>query len=202
MIETVKKQLVKFDNMMQGTYHSLPDGCNREKQLFLETAMLTPSDRIMQLHDPNLAVFQKQDSKGLKEHTDELQKHVKEHWEVNTTFVDLNWFNSLLDRTQYNFSHDPFKTRASFEDKTLPSQPQEPTRLFDYFAPFFQDVAKAMKHLEGRVRIEAVLNDYVDFAEKLRFGLYRETDGLSAAAFERPKDFPNMYDRIHLSNIP
>jgi hypothetical protein len=59
--------------------------------------------------------------------------------------------------------------------------------------PFFLDAAAAFEYLGERLKIEAVLGDYVDFAEKVQFGL---CDPI------RPEEFPVLYDRIHLSNIP
>jgi hypothetical protein len=59
---------------------------------------------------------------------------------------------------------------------------------------FFLEAAKAIQYLGVRLQVEAILGDYVDAAEKIQFSLYD--------AEARPKEFPVLYDRIHLSNVP
>lgn len=68
-------------------------------------------------------------------------------------------------------------------------------------------MANALKHLTERVQVEAIVGDFVDTAESIRFGLYRDKDDTATAkspatASTRPKEFPVLYDRIHLSNVP
>lgn len=69
-----------------------------------------------------------------------------------------------------------------------------PDRLFEHMKAFFLEAAKAIGYLGEKLKVEAILGDYVDVAEKIQFGLYD--------AEVRPKEFPILYDRIHLSNVP
>ncbi|ESZ96903.1 hypothetical protein SBOR_2697 [Sclerotinia borealis F-4128] len=69
------------------------------------------------------------------------------------------------------------------------------------------DAAQSIKYLKGRLQVEAIHGDYVDVAEKLRFKLYRDeaSSGSPRATVSniiRRKDFPVLYDRVHLSNVP
>jgi hypothetical protein len=54
------------------------------------------------------------------------------------------------------------------------------------------DIASASKRLDGRVQVVAILGDYTDVAERFQFGLYETIDG----------EFPTLFERVHLSNIP
>lgn len=62
-----------------------------------------------------------------------------------------------------------------------------------------------MKKLEGRIQVEAILGDFIDSAERMRYGLYRGDNKPAVEGddrWPRTKSFPNLFDRIHLSNIP
>ncbi|KUJ24365.1 uncharacterized protein LY89DRAFT_19491 [Mollisia scopiformis] len=207
VINKVTKQLGQFKDMLQGMAPPLPTGCEQDKSLYFSTAMLTPPEKIMQLHDQEMSKLLKKYQSNPRETVSELKKHAKQHWKFNTTLVDVGFYYSLVDKNEYDIGHDPFQARESFEDKTLPSQPLKPSRLYDYLSPFFQDVANAIKHLRGRIQVEAMLGDFVDTAESIRFGLYHDKDDTSPSSSiittnSRPRDFPILYDRIHLSNVP
>ncbi|KUJ10969.1 uncharacterized protein LY89DRAFT_759958 [Mollisia scopiformis] len=89
-------------------------------------------------------------------------------------------------------------------DKDMPTQPDFPNGLLEYLTPIFIDTAKAMKKLKGRFQIEAMVGDALDLCESLRFILYHDAADPSATAAigTRPKEFPVLFDRVHLSNIP
>ncbi|KAF7937391.1 uncharacterized protein EAE98_001705 [Botrytis deweyae] len=105
-----------------------------------------------------------------------------------------------------NRGSDPGKSDAALKKhpQPSPSEVKTPASLYDYIAPFFQDAARSTKFLSGRLQAEALCDDYVDFAEKLRFGLYRDENSLqssdaTASKLIHRKDFPVLYDRIHLT---
>ncbi len=106
--------------------------------------------------------------------------------------MDAQWIKDL-DTQDVGF--DPFASASHFPyDEEVSTKPKNPDRLYEHMAPFFIGAAKAIKHLGGRFKVEAVLGDYAEVAEKICFGLYSED--------ARPKQFPALFDRIHLSNVP
>lgn len=57
---------------------------------------------------------------------------------------------------------------------------------------FFQNVAKAIKALNGRLTVEVVRGDVSNTVVKMRAG----------ATQSRPEEFPTRFARIWLSNVP
>jgi hypothetical protein len=109
---------------------------------------------------------------------------------------------SLLNRAN---SIDPFDSVHQFPVEQMVTKPSTPDRLFDHMSPVFIDVAKAIKHLGGRLQVEAIIGDYVDVAENIQHSLYtQKTSGQKnlQVGGSRPRLFHSLYDRIHLSNIP
>lgn len=66
-------------------------------------------------------------------------------------------------------------------------------------SPFCIDVSKAVRYLNGRLKVEAILDDYADVAERIHFSFYQDETNHGEAY--RPKRFPVLFDRIYLSNI-
>jgi hypothetical protein len=123
-----------------------------------------------------------------------FKDHLIENWHFNTTLIDKEWFSDLQGKALFDVGYDPFESLDHFPYDEVTSKPMKPDRLFEHMKPFFLDAAKAIEHLGERLKIEAVLGDYVDFAEKVQFGLYDPG--------ARPAEFPVLYERIHLSNVP
>lgn len=171
-----------FDNAKDGN-------CLNEKQLYVNAAILYPSRDVLKKHDPQfLALLEKHQS-------DLFRDHLIKHWHFNTTLMDVSWYSDI-PRDEFDVGFDPFATLDHFPSIDSPSKPKHPSQLYDHFAPFLIDVSSAIKHLDGRFQMEAVLGDYTDVAEKLQFGLYGDDNE------GRPKDFPTAFERIHLSNVP
>jgi hypothetical protein len=174
-----------------------------EKQLYIEAAALFPSQKILQLHDPQFSELVEKYSKKPKAHAEKFKKHVEEHWHFNVTLMDKQWYEDH-DHEKFDVGFDPFELLGHFAYDEVDTKPRNPTRLFDHVAPFFVDAAQAITKLEGRLRVEAILGDYIDVAENIQFGLF-DTEELSpkdGASTFRPKDFPTVFDFIHLSNVP
>lgn len=120
--------------------------------------------------------------------------------------MDVDWYNNLksIDSASgIELGHDPFACLDHFSEEAWKSRPKTAAKIYDF--PFFTQTAKAIKQLRDRVLIEVTYGDYVDIAEKIRFGMYRDSDSASSISDQRstrPKEFPTSYDRIHLSNVP
>ncbi|KAI9645883.1 hypothetical protein NHQ30_005319 [Ciborinia camelliae] len=189
--------------------NQVPTACKKENKLYKSTAILIPPKRVLQNHDPQMLVLLQDHITKPKTNAAKFKKHLQQYWNLNTTLVDVEWFDSLTDKHDYDVGTDPFSALESLAPgfETLPTKTKNPTRLYDYFAPFFIDAAQSIKYLKGRLQVEAIHGDYVDIAEKLRFKLYRDEDSsdsqeVTASKIIRRKEFPILYDRVHLSNVP
>jgi hypothetical protein len=124
-----------------------------------------------------------------------FNKYVGEHWNFNTTLMDKEWYADLEGKQLFDVDFDPFESIDNhFPYDEVSTKPVNPDRLFEHMRSFFLEAAKAIQYLGVRLKVEAILGDYVDVAEKNQFSLYD--------AEARPKEFPVLYDRIHLSNVP
>ncbi len=180
---------------------STPAAANKkEATLYVRTALLYPSKKVLESRDPELLELLQKHSAQPKKHTAIFKEHMKKHWHFNTTLMDADWYNDMK-KENFDVGFNPFETMKHFPYDEVSTKPQNPERLFDHLSPFFADAAKSIKQLEGRLMVEAVLGDYADVAEQIQFGLYSDHSGGSTGG-ARPKEFPTVYDRIHLSNVP
>jgi hypothetical protein len=189
IIDKVSDKMRGITRMNAGTIYK------NEKSLYLEAAVLFPSKKVLELHDPNFLTLMERYSRKPKTHEaiQAFKDHLTENWHFNTTLIDKEWFSDLQGKALFDVGYDPFESLDHFPYDEVTSKPLRPDRLFEHMKPFFLDAAAAFEYLGERLKIEAVLGDYVDFAEKVQFGL---CDPI------RPEGFPVLYDRIHLSNIP
>lgn len=97
----------------------------------------------------------------------------------------------------WDVSFDPFSIAEKFYGKVEIPQPKEPTQVYDYFEPFFVHTAKAFGQLAKDIKVECNIDDCMAALEEIRYA-----SKILAKDVARPEEFPIMYDRIHLSNIP
>lgn len=163
---------------------------------------MRPPKRLQDKYEPRVKAKLKkvsQDPKGLRHG---LRQYISEHWFLNTTFIDLDYAESLDDLDSYNLGACPMQLAQHIMDEDMPTKVDIPAGLLEFLTPIFIDTGKALKKLQDRIKIEAVLEDGLDLFEKIRFGLNINEQGTSTSDNERPKDFPARFDRIHLSNVP
>ena len=96
--------------------------------------------------------------------------------------MDKEWFETTEGEREYDVGFDPFHSFGHFPYDKVTTKPNRPDRLFKHMKPFFLDAARAIGYLGQRLKVEAVLGDYVEAAEKMQFGLYDDQT--------RPKGFP------------
>jgi hypothetical protein len=165
-----------------------------EKRLYIESAVLFPSNRVLQLHDPGFLEMIQKYSTSPRKNSKIFKKYLGENWHFNTTLMDKDWYADLQGKHMFDLGFNPFEAIDHFAYLEVQTKPNRPDRLFEHMKPFFLEAAKAIEYLGERLKVEAILGDYVDVAEKIQFGLYETVT--------RPKEFPILYDRIHLSNVP
>lgn len=97
----------------------------------------------------------------------------------------------------WDVSFDPFSIAEKFYERVKIPQPENPTQIYDYFEPFFMHTAKAFGQLAKDIKIECNIDDCMAVLEEIR-----HAPKVLAKDVARPEEFPILYDRIHLSNIP
>ncbi|KAH6667869.1 hypothetical protein B0J14DRAFT_173776 [Halenospora varia] len=168
----------------------------KERKCYLKSAVLFPAQKVLEKYDPAISEMV---NKSSQTPVEVFKEHIEENWHFNTTLMDATWYKDL--RQHFDVGFDPFESIRHFPADEMVTKPKKPTRMFDHFAPFFMQAAKAVKFLGGRLQAEAFLGDYVDVAERLQFGLYSNEEDEDDLP-HRPTSFPVLYDRVHLSNVP
>lgn len=126
-------------------------------------------------------------------------------WHVNVTFIDTE--THIEGKLKSNFSDhicsDPFEVLNSLKAGEGVTRPN--VTLYDFMSKFFAKIAGAIKRLGKRLQIEVIHGDIIGVCEAIQFGLYRTDDELLKRTGKfglRPKEFPDLCDRIHMSNCP
>lgn len=180
----------------EGAKESLRTGevdqsCRRELESFLGTGAHWPPETLTAKMEPELATLLSGNPVG--KHSGKVRKHISSHWKVNPTLLDLEWHRDCRGSPDGTLKFNPYQAidhlvaRADLKMMI----PARSDRLFDFLSPFFLEAARAIKELHGRFTVECLLGDVTEVMEQIRYGL---TD--------RPKGFPKLYNRVHMTNIP
>ncbi|KAJ6568362.1 hypothetical protein DFH09DRAFT_1155208 [Mycena vulgaris] len=122
---------------------------------------------------------------------DEIREHINTTWKPNSTLFDPAAFGPP------DLNLDPFEApgyidlfNQHFGISSNNATPDAPS--FSNFVDLFEKVAEAIKALKAQVKLEVLCGELTQELTKMRFG-GDET---------RPADFPRVYQRGHLSNVP
>lgn len=201
-----------------------PQECVKEKQFYEATGLLPLRRNTYEVYSPEL-------HNCIEGHCDSAAKYVvdstsraikicDETWATNVTMVDLDWQrNKSAQGYDIDVSNDIYKFAAQLGYLGL--QPEDACGLYDYFEQWFMAVSVNMRFLAGRYRIEACVGDVTAVLEAVRYGVVGHRakepsggisqgvslDSVNSVATTNGTaaeldDYPRLYDRIHLSNIP
>ena len=181
---------------IEGAKESLKTGqidprCREELQSFLGTGAHWPPIKCTAEFEPELATLLNETPVG--KHSGKVRKYIATHWRVNPTLLDLEWHRDCRGSADGTLQFNPYEAvdhlvgRADLKIMI----PARSDRLLDFLSPFFLEAAKAIKELHGRLTIECLLGDMTEALEQIRYSF---TD--------RPKGFPKLYNRVHMTNIP
>lgn len=122
-------------------------------------------------------------------------------------WIDLDWERERQG-DDLDVNHDPFELAlAAF--RTI----GKPTGLYDVMRDLFRNTVLGLHSLRDRLTIEAIPGDVTIVLEQIRYGLVGhrsqadptvETDAINLDKLDitERNEYPHIYDRIHLSNIP
>ncbi|KAF8309535.1 uncharacterized protein EI90DRAFT_3296564 [Cantharellus anzutake] len=169
------------------------EGSVNERSLYNELRVLWPPTHLMSEEPPILqevmnrsrAVYQK----PLAEKVNLARKAILRTWLPNITFTSPEWRGSL--------SHDPFRIASEFFNSQVPKnfKPDDDTAsLYDYSVAFFSRAAEGVRksfQYPSSLMIELIASDGLRAMESIRL-----------SSLGREPEWPILYDRIHLSNVP
>jgi len=195
-----------------GRMPDVPPEWKLEQEFYEQTGVLTmskPHDAVY--GDEIRAAFAASSTQKI-ERKDAVAKKVEADWESNVTMIDLDWVEALgsIDGTEIDVAHNPWQFAAALRD-LVPLQ--KGARLYDLAAAWFTHIAACFSRIKADVKIEMCLGNITTVLEQIRCGVIGRrqrsfahcdpemAQGDDARASEGD-EYPRLYDRIHLSNIP
>ncbi|KAJ7261852.1 hypothetical protein C8J57DRAFT_1335538 [Mycena rebaudengoi] len=123
----------------------------------------------------------------------EVKAHVNETWKPNSTLFDRaqqGYPDLKFDPFQAPKFIDMFNERFDINSTTYEDRPDAPA--FTNFSDLFENVVAALAALKGQIKLEILCGELTQELRKMRFG----------GDDTRPSDFPRLYTRGYLSNVP
>ncbi|CAN9240073.1 unnamed protein product [Alternaria alternata] len=162
------------------------DGCHEELQYWIVSGwLLPPDDEIPRTLRKLLKMLMRGQSAM------NLKHYIEQNWKPNVTLADMTNLNEI--KQDVFAVHNPFRLASMpYAYTKIGKDPETPQKLYEYLAPFFVHTAQALRGLAGRLHVEMMTGDVT-----VALGRITKQD-----VKDRPKHFPQRYDRIHLSNIP
>ncbi|CAN9204036.1 unnamed protein product [Alternaria alternata] len=162
------------------------DGCHEELQYWIVSGLLLPPDDEIPRTLRKLLKMLMRGQSAMN-----LKHYIEQNWKPNVTLADMTNLNEI--KQDVFAVHNPFRLASMpYACTKIGKDPETPQKLYDYLAPFFVHTAQALRGLAGRLHVEMMTGDVT-----VALGRITKQD-----VKDRPKHFPQRYDRIHLSNIP
>jgi hypothetical protein len=183
-----------------------------EQEFYEQTGVLTipkPYDAVY--GEEIRSVFEASSTRRI-ERKDAVVEKVEADWASNVTMIDLDWVEVKrhLDCVDIDVAHDPWQLGAAVRDR-MPLEPG--ARLYDFVTTWFAIVAECFNQLKGDMKIEVCLGNITTVLEQIRCGVIGRRQRTHAhcdpdmaegndTILGEGEEYPRVYDRIHLSNIP
>ncbi|KAF2145383.1 uncharacterized protein K452DRAFT_295032 [Aplosporella prunicola CBS 121167] len=186
-----------------------PPSCKKDCTMFAAAAVLIPPKSFLEEDSLGLSTILTKKSPERAMRGAWLQK-LDNNWMPNVTLIDLEWPPPPPPPRENDYfwvGHEPVR---DFGFGSLKCYPANPKCMYDYAADYFMRLGDALDHVKSRVRVEAIVGDMAETCEKIRYGLLEHRQSIKHAeetcangnhSFS-PEEYPQLYDRIHMSNIP
>lgn len=212
---------VRLRSKTQAMIHGRPSGFEdvqpgtlMSKQLLFEAqtgALILPAP-YNNLLDPGLReAFDEFDPQKPRSAQREAVKAIHDTWSTNPTLVDLPWERDR-EPGAFDVGDNPCTSchklmLMMFENGFRPRGAMPQTSWSEAPIYWFLSVAQALKQMRDRIKIEACVGDVTAVLEQIKYGAvgHRQQYAMSephAQALQPEGAYPQIYDRIHLSNVP
>lgn len=215
---TDNDQLSKYmdvDNSMPRA----PSGCKKQEEFYRKTAILTLTGD-GRGHGADLkTAFDDLDLVKSPEVSRDMLSQIEATWKTNPTMIDLDYEKSREHHfNDQDLCHNPFSFGEALVQAGFAME--SGSGLLSYLHLYFVSAANAISTLGDRLKIEACVGDVTSILEQIRFGMvgHRQQAETPAGAEEESQlshdevdrqdqvedlsEYPKVYDKIHLSNIP
>jgi hypothetical protein len=185
-----------------------------EQDFYEETGVLTIPKPFDAVYGDEIRLAFEASSAGRIEQKDAVIKKVEAEWSSNVTMIDLDWVEALksLDGSEIDVAYDPWQLGAALHDLNF-APPESGVRLYNLVVEWITLVAACFGQLKRDMKIEVCLGSITTVLEQIRCGVIGRRQRSSAhcdpdvaqrndARTSEGEEYPRVYDRIHLSNIP
>ena len=183
-----------------------PKFLQNEKTLFEATAMLSPPQALMENLSEDWWQSMQNCLETGKVRSKSMKQHVASKWRTNMTLIDFPGLAEKAQDPDYvpSFSSNAWQLSEQLYRSSGVQAPSTGKTLFDYVAPFFLEVAPAIRAMKSRTIVEIVFGDLYTALDKIRHGCLesRQRGKIEACAGIDPSTFPKLFWRIHMSNVP
>ena len=159
-----------------------------EKSLYKVSNLLLPPNSVVDDHESELKSILTNTSK-----TEDPRSYLKRNWMTSVTMLDVESKGSKEAQEPPDFAFDPFE----LFDRLTVNTTKTPSRLSDHMSAWFDDIAEALEHLNGRVVVEGICGELTEIMQQIRCDLIETR---SPSDPNHPP-FPSRYDRVHLSGV-
>ncbi|CAK3981111.1 Hypothetical predicted protein [Lecanosticta acicola] len=190
--EVVQQRLYDVEHQPFGGDMSAPWGCEKEEMFYRAAGILTPPSFTEGLETNLLHAYQR--------------------------FNVARPNDVSKENPEFTLGHNPFSLGVSLTAGERQA-PAGRTGLYDVIKPFFSSAADAVNRLQERLKVEACVRDITCVLEQIRYGVVGHRQGVEPSGSvqdlptstqvqrtnlngQKDDEYPKMYDRIHLSNIP
>ena len=218
--EDIKAQV----RQLGSSFESTPPGCEKEEIFYRTTGILMLPGKHQKLYaseSPDLCkAYERFDKSRPQNLSDDTIATVDSSWATNVTMVDLLWLHRQAEDEDLDVTTNPYLFGSKLCDIGF-DHIKNVNGMFDYVLPFFDGLAVCLNKLKSRIKIEACIGDVLCVLEQIRFDVGHRQFGseevtsmlgedpaaasgpmTASSAYSELEEYPKMFDRTHLSNIP
>jgi hypothetical protein len=163
-----------------------------DRKSFKDLGVLFSTHSFVENREP--AIYNLIDGFSRNNEIQEISAYINDNWKINPTLFDLDLEN--LRGQEYGLFTTleflPMSIVNRFE-----SVVKTPSLTIPDFGQILDDLGHALFNLEHRLTIELIIGDMAAVMDRIRYDILEHRMGMSVS-----KQYPKVYDRIHLSNIP
>ncbi len=164
-----------------------------DRKTFDEFMILLPPDHFLKRQEPALSSLGTRFKTTSQVQRETLDNYIDINWKTNATLIDVDsWTIRSVEERNIPVGYDPREVIDSFSWAKI----SRGGRSIDILGETFDHITLALLNLADRLCVEVVIGEMSDVMERIRFNALDHRNTPSKLSF------PQVYDRIHMSNIP
>jgi Domain of unknown function (DUF4470) len=182
-------------------------GFESDQKVFDELTVLLPLKDFADRREPELSPLMATYQSRQKNAAQLLSDYINETWKTNATLIDMDYEKTRQPDWSGPPELAPDESKAPPLDVdplevmgSLPHMPESLPGAISRIGDFFSVVALGTVKAVETMKVEVVIGEMADVMERIRYDCL-ESRATPTGGID-PANFPRIYDRIHMSNIP